>query len=131
MESRANNSSNLKSKLKKYLALVILVIVLILSFSFYWRYYSTYSDGSRAGLLQKFSYKGNLFKTYEGEMVMNNGIAPVGSQPEKFFFSVTNEAVAKELDQLQGKLITVKYEQKNNTLFWRGESVYIVVGVQK
>ena len=45
---------------------------------------------------------------------------------EKLFFSVTDKNVAGKLDMLQGKTITVHYHQKNNSIFWRGESAYIV-----
>ena len=58
--------------MKKFLGITTAIIVLILVFFFYWRYYYTYSDGNRTGLLQKFSHKGNLFKTYEGELVLSS-----------------------------------------------------------
>ena len=31
---------------------------------------SDYSDGSRTGVVRKFSKKGAIFKTYEGELVL-------------------------------------------------------------
>ena len=49
---------------------------------------------------------------------------------EKFFFSVTNEAVAKKLENLQGQFVTVHYEMKNGTLPWRGENKYIVDSIR-
>ena len=68
--------------------ITLLIIVLIGSGFFYWKYYFTYSDGNRTGLLQKFSRKGNLFKTYEGELVLNSlttsGNNAIGA--EKFIF---------------------------------------------
>ena len=49
-----------------------LVVALVLAGFLWWRYYYNYSDGTRFGLLQKFSHRGNLFKTYEGEMILSS-----------------------------------------------------------
>ena len=110
---------------------LLLVLLLVLGGFVYWKYYFTYSDGDRFGLLQKFSRKGNLFKTYEGEMILSsvqsNANVPIAS--EKFFFSVADKSVAEQLTKLQGKHVTVHYKQKKGTLPWRGESVYIVDSV--
>jgi hypothetical protein len=112
--------------------IVFLVLLLGVFLFVYWRYYYTYSDGTRYGLLQKFSHRGNLFKTYEGEMILSsvsgNQNVPVAS--EKFFFSVTDKHVAQRLNDLQGHLVTVHYEQKNSAAFWRGDSEYIVDSVR-
>ena len=110
---------------------MVLIFILFLSGYIYWNYYYTYSDGSRAGLLQKFSRKGNIFKTYEGEMILSsvqsNANVPLAS--EKFFFSVSNPQVASEISALQGDFIVVYYKEKNGILPWRGESAYLVDSV--
>jgi hypothetical protein len=120
--------SNLKKKIFKISILVAAVLLVIFAVMFYFKYYYTYSDGYRTGLLQKFSHKGNMFKTYEGELWQNTMSANlnVAISTEKLFFSVTDKKVAGKLDMLQGKIITVHYHQKNNPIFWRGESAYIV-----
>jgi len=117
-----------KKKLKKYLYILLTLFVLVVAAYIYWSFFFTYSDGYRAGLLQKFSRKGNIFKTYEGEMILssvqsNNNVALAS---EKFIFSVSDENLATQLDSLQGKNVVVHYSQKHNTLPWRGESEYIV-----
>lgn len=128
----SNNRGNqfLKS-MKKILAYLVVLIVLFMAVFIYWSYYYTYSDGSRAGLLQKVSRKGNVFKTYEGEMILSsvqsNVNVPLAS--EKFFFSVSNKRVADQLSALQGEFIVVYYQEKKGTLPWRGESTYIVDSV--
>ncbi len=108
------------------------IIVLGLGIYFYWKYYFTYSNGNRYGLLQKFSHKGNIFKTYEGEMILSsvrgNNNVPLAS--EKFFFSVNNKQVADKLMNLQGRYLTVHYKEKKGTLPWRGDSRYIVDSVR-
>lgn len=112
----------------------ISVLVLLLAFAgwFYWSYYFTYSDGNRSGLLQKFSHKGNLFKTYEGELVLNslttNSAGPLSA--EKFFFSVEDKNIANQLSTMEGQRVVVHYQQKNNALSWRGDSEYIVDSVR-
>ena len=114
--------------MRKGLTLFVLVILFLFSGWFWWKFYFTYSDGNRAGLLQKFSHKGNLFKTYEGELVLNsitaNGNSPLSA--EKFYFSVDNKNVAAKMAQFEGQRVEIHYEQKNGALFWRGDSPYIV-----
>jgi hypothetical protein len=114
------------------ITMILLVILLIAGIWIYWNYYNTYSEGNRFGLLQKFSHKGNLFKTYEGEMILSsvtsNTNVPIAS--EKFYFSVTDENVAQKLMNSQGHHITVVYREKRGTLPWRGETKYIVDSVR-
>ena len=68
----------------------------------------SYSDGERAGYLQKFSRKGWVCKTYEGELAMTTvpGVAPV-----LWNFTVRDEAVAAQLNQQLGKRIVLHYEE--------------------
>ncbi len=117
---------------RKLITLFLLGLFLILGIFIWWNYYYTYSDGTRYGLLQKFSRRGNLFKTYEGEMILSsvrgNADAPVAS--EKFFFTVTDDRVAQRLQDLQGKGITVFYKEKKSAAFWRGDSPYVVDSVR-
>ncbi len=110
---------------------LFVVIVLILGFG-YFRYAFTYSKGYRAGLLQKFSEKGVIFKTYEGELVLSSveSNSNVALASEKFLFSVSDEAVAKSMEQNQGKNVVVHYKEKNGALPWRGDSHYIVDSVR-
>ncbi len=117
--------------MKKILVWSIAIIVMVSSFLVYWNYYNTYSEGNRSGILQKFSKKGNIFKTYEGELIMSS-IASTGNvtiASEKFLFSVTSDSLAKVLFTLEGKRLTLHYEQKRSNLPWNGESDYIVSGL--
>jgi hypothetical protein len=67
----------------------------------------TYSEGSRAGFLQKFSKRGWVCKTWEGEIVTGSML---GNQ-EKFMFSVRDADLAKEVNAAIGKRIEVDYAQ--------------------
>ncbi len=114
--------------MKKGLVLGSLILLIFISFYVYWNYYNTYSDGNRSGILQKFSKKGNIFKTYEGELIMTSITSTSNSTiaSEKFFFSVKNDSVAQILFNLEGKLVTLHYEQKRAHLPWNGETDYFV-----
>lgn len=67
-----------------------------------------YSDGERAGWVQKFSRKGWLCKTWEGELAM---VAVPGSMPEKFYFTVRDPAVAGRMEQAVGQRVRLHYAQ--------------------
>jgi hypothetical protein len=68
-----------------------------------------FSAGERAGWVQKLSKKGWVCKTWEGEMAM---VTMPGSMPEKFLFTVWDDAVAENLNKVMGKRVTVHYEEK-------------------
>ncbi len=119
--------------MKKVLICGSVIVIVILSFLIYWNYYNTYSEGNRSGILQKFSKKGNIFKTYEGELIMSS-IASTGNvtiASEKFYFSVQEDTLAKTMFDLEGKHVNVHYEQKRNHLPWNGETNYLVSGVKR
>src|ERR1035437_4059583 len=120
------------SDMKKFAIYSTLIIVLVIGSFIYWKYAFTYSEGYRAGLLQKFSYKGNVFKTYEGEMILSSvqSNSNVAIASEKFFFSVTDKGVALQLEKVQGESIVVHYREKNGVLPWKGESSYFVDSVK-
>ena len=111
--------------------ILAIFIVLIVSIG-YFKYGFTYSKGYRAGLLQKFSEKGLVFKTYEGEMILSSvqSNANVAIASEKFLFSVADDMVARQMEQIQGKHVVVHYKEKNGALPWIGESYYIVDSVR-
>jgi hypothetical protein len=67
----------------------------------------TYSNGKRAGFLQKFSQRGWVCKTWEGEIVTGSMI---GNQ-EKFLFSVRDDALAKQMGDAIGKRVEIDYDQ--------------------
>lgn len=85
----------------------------------------SYSKGERIGYVQKFSEKGWLCKTWEGELQM----LPVpGALPEKFLFSVRDKAIIGRINASLGKKVSLAYEQHKGiptTCF--GESEYFAV----
>ena len=118
--------------MRKFLVWFILVLVLFGGLFIYWKYFFTYSEGYRAGLLQKFSLRGNIFKTYEGEIILSSvqSNKDVAIASEKFFFSVEIDSVAEKLTHLEGYMVVVHYRQRHGALPWRGETPYFVDSVR-
>jgi hypothetical protein len=115
-------------KTKRVFRWILFLLALFIGIFIYWKYFYTYSEGFRAGLLQKFSNKGTFFKTYEGEMILSSvsSTSNVAIASEKFLFSVTNKKLAIQFDTLQGRDVIVHYIQKNGAVPWRGDSNYLV-----
>jgi hypothetical protein len=68
-----------------------------------------YSTGERAGWVQKLSRKGWVCKTWEGEMAM---VSMPGATPEKFYFTVKDDAVAENINKVMGRRVSLHYEEK-------------------
>jgi hypothetical protein len=115
-------------KTKRVLRWILFLFFLFLGIFIYWKYFYTYSEGYRAGLLQKFSNKGTFFKTYEGEMILSSvsSTSNVAIASEKFIFSVLKKNVSLKYDTLQGKNVIVHYIEKKGSVPWRGDSRYLV-----
>ncbi len=131
-ETKPTRWDNARRTMRKVIRWTVTLIILVLALIVYWRYFYTYSEGYRAGLLQKFSRKGTFFKTYEGEMILSSvrGNSNVVIASEKFLFSVTSDSLAARLDTLQGSNVIVHYKQKNRPLPWKGDTPYLVDGVK-
>lgn len=113
------------------LILVLVLLIPLLLFSLYvWLALDViaYSSGERAGYVQKFSRKGWVCKTWEGELAMMN--LP-GTMPELFRFTVRDDAVAARINESLGRRVRLHYEQHPGiptTCF--GETDYFVTEVQ-
>jgi len=110
------------------LGLIVVAAVLLLG-AYTWLVLSwSYSDGERAGYVQKFSRKGWLCKTWEGDLAMVN--LP-GQPAEIFSFTVRDDAVATQINSLMGKRVALHYDQHvgiPSTCF--GETSYFVSEVR-
>jgi hypothetical protein len=88
----------------------VFIAIVILVFGYFWLVLSwNYSTGERAGWIQKFSKKGWLCKTWEGEMAM---VSMPGSMSEKFAFTVREHGAVEQVNKLMGRRVTLHYEQK-------------------
>ncbi len=102
------------------LLLFLLYTALVLNWS--------YSTGERAGYVQKFSKRGWLVKTWEGELAM---VTIPGTLVEKFEFTVRADSVADKINATLGKKVSLRYEQHvgvPTSLF--GDTGYFVVDVR-
>ena len=117
---------------RKFIKWFLILVVFFGGIFFYWNYFYTYSDGYRAGLLQKFSHKGAIVKTFEGELILSSvsSTRDVVLASEKFLFSLSNKKLSRQFDTLQGNMVIVHYKQKNKAAFWRGDSPYLVDSVR-
>jgi hypothetical protein len=90
--------------------LIALVVIAALAAAYFYAALSwSYAAGERAGWVQKFSNKGWLCKTWEGELAL---VSLPGSSVEKFNFTVRDDAVAQQITQAMGKRVTLHYEEK-------------------
>lgn len=130
--SKPSRWTGVVRKTKKVFRWIAILLIVFLCTFVYWKYFYTYSEGYRAGLLQKFSNKGTFFKTYEGEMILSSvsSSSNVALASEKFLFSVTDRKLAHRFDTLQGLNVIVHYIEKNGTVFWRGDSRYLVDSIK-
>ncbi len=92
----------------KSLVTVVLVGTIGFGLWFWFTLKYVFSTGERAGYIQKFSKRGWIFKTWEGELAMVN--LP-GAMPELFIFSVVDAAVAEKLKGTLGQRVVLKYDQ--------------------
>lgn len=107
----AYEPSLISHKMKKIIPVMVLSLVAVACLfggytwlSLHW----AYSTGERAGLLQKFSKKGWICKTWEGELLLT----PLpGVIPEKFEFTVRDDQVAERLSANAGKRLVLNYSQ--------------------
>jgi hypothetical protein len=109
------------------LGVVIALIAVLAGFSWLTLHWS-YADGERAGYVQKFSKRGWLCKTWEGEMAM---VTMPGTVAEKFQFTVRDDAVAQKLNAAVGKRMALHYEQHKwvpSSCF--GDTEYFVTDVR-
>ena len=94
--------------LLKFFSVILVVCVLVLAGVTWLSLHWVYSDGERAGYVQKFSRRGWLCKTWEGEMAM---VTMPGTVAEKFAFTVPDAVVAAQINADLGKRLVLHYEQ--------------------
>jgi hypothetical protein len=116
-----------KRFLTALLGLVVAVSAIFAAYTWVALHWS-YSEGERAGFMQKLSKKGYICKTWEGELSL---VALPGAAPEKFLFTVRDDAVAAKINQQVGQRVALTYEQHiglPTTCF--GDTEYFVTDVK-
>lgn len=95
-------------RLSRWLLLPLIIVLLFALWIFAVSKWS-YSTGERAGWVQKLSKKGWLCKTWEGELSL---VSMPGAAPEKFIFTVWDDAVADKITAVMGKRVSLSYDEK-------------------
>ena len=121
---RAGRRHSFRWYLLGFLSATVLLAVLYTRFVLWW----SYSDGERAGVLQKFSQKGWVCKTHEGELAM---YVVAGVAPQIWDFSVRDDAVAAQLRKAVGEHVRLHYtEHRGLPTSCFGETAYFVDSVE-
>ena len=95
-------------RLKTALALVLIGAAAVAGLYTWLALTWNYSEGERAGLLQKFSRKGWICKTYEGELAL---YVVAGVAPEIWHFSVRDPGLARQLATVVGQRVQLHYSE--------------------
>ncbi len=111
--------------MRKFLFILISVLLLGITAYFAFVYYVPFSEGYRSGELIKFSRKGVLAKTWEGEI--SQGIS--GAQIFEFSVEDGQDKVIEKLKDFQGKYVKVTYKERYSTFFWLGDTKYFIIDV--
>lgn len=118
---------------KKVLLWIISILVVAAGLFIYIKFYFVFGDGVKAGELNQFTYKGYVWKTYEGRLIQagfkgsvpkTGGTATI--QSYIFDFSVDDEEIANELMRCSGKNVELHYKEYLGTLPWRGMQRHVV-----
>jgi uncharacterized protein YwgA len=111
--------------MKKVLLIALSVLLVGMAAYYAFIYYVPYSQGYRTGELIKFSNKGVLVKTWEGEI--SQGIS--GAQIFPFSVLDKEKGVIQKLKEYQGKYVKLTYVERYRTFFWMGDTKYFITEV--
>jgi len=118
---------NLMNSFTKWLLSLVLIGLVGIS-AYTWAMLTwSYGSGERAGYVQKFSNRGFICKTWEGELAM---VSMPGTMSEKFLFTVREDSVAEKINANLGKKVALKYQQHiglPTSCF--GDTEYFVSGI--
>jgi hypothetical protein len=118
----------MKTLLRNFIVALVVLILLVAGWTWLTLHWS-YSEGERAGYVQKLSKKGWMCKTWEGELAL---VTMPGAIPEKFTFTVPDDATAGRINALAGERVVLSYQQHKfipTSCF--GDTEYFVVDVAK
>ncbi len=112
--------------MKKFLFITLLAIIAVFSAYLAFLYYVPYSEGMRSGELIKFSKKGVIVKTWEGEI--SQGIS--GAQIFEFSVYRKDQEIIDKLNEYSGEFVKVEYEEHYRNFFWWGKTRYFIKSVK-
>lgn len=113
--------------MKKILFIILGSIMALYLLYFAFAYFVPYSEGTRAGELIKFSHRGVVIKTWEGEI--SQGIS--GAQIFTFSVLDQDDEVIEKLKKYQGSYVTVSYIERYASFAIWGETKYFITAVEQ
>ncbi len=120
-------------RLRKIILWASAVIIIALAAIFWMRYLAPYETHMHEeGYVVEFKKQGFLFKTWEGQMIVNQSLIDTTQVYSRdFVFSVDNDRIAEQLSSLKGtgKKVSVTYRRYWGALPWRGATTCIVTSV--
>ena len=105
------------------------IAVLALAGFIFFKFCFVYAEGVNEGDINYFQKEGYIFKTYEGKMIQTGlkSSKNQGSiQSNEFKFSVEDERVAQQLNEISNTGVKLHWKRYLGTLPWRGNSQFIV-----
>ncbi|UII79173.1 6-phosphogluconate dehydrogenase [Flagellimonas sp. CMM7] len=112
--------------MRKVLFIGISVILFGIAAYFAFIYYVPFSEGYRSGELIKFSRKGVLVKTWEGQI--SQGVS--GTNIFSFSVEDSQEEVIEQMKEYQGRYVKVTYKERYSTFFWLGDTKHFITKIQ-
>jgi hypothetical protein len=119
----------IKRKAEKALLILVVVIFALASIYLLVAYHFSYSKGESVGFVQKFSYKGWLCKSWEGEQL--RAVMNLQTVPEKFLFTAKDDSVAEKINQSLGQKVILIYEEHQGLPSCFGDTTHFVVDVHE
>ena len=119
-------STLIRFALRTFIGLVMTAVIGLGAYVLF-AYNFTYSKGESVGFVQKLSYKGWVCKTWEGEQI--RALATLPAIPEKFVFTVRDDAVADQINKHIGQKVVIEYEQHKGLPTCFGETEYFITQV--
>ncbi|MBO9636646.1 hypothetical protein [Siphonobacter aquaeclarae] len=110
----------------------ILVVLLILGIGIFWVLtLVNYSEGERAGTITRFSKRGYVFKTWEGELLLggfSQGTGQLNAEKWNFTVESSRDSTINTINEglRTGRRITLFYEEKLFQFDWNGETKFFV-----
>lgn len=104
--------------------LVIFIMVLFISGC-------NFSEGERTGVISKFSHKGVIVKTWEGELVLG-GDGASRTNSNTWYFTVKNECLVSviKIAQINAVPVTLSYDEPFIVFPWEGDSGYFITAMK-
>jgi len=123
--------------------IVVISLLLVCGVYVFFHFFWVFGSGVKAGELNQVVYKGWVWKTYEGRIIMSgfkNDKKGSGLQSNEFNFTVDKNAVALRADgtsysiadslmRCSGKLVQLKYKEYRGAVPWRGMQKYVVTEI--